>query len=224
MSERRELIVKIDGLRDVSAAQVAVDAGADVVGFIFAPARRQVAPEYVREIRAALQLDATRPQTIVGVFVNSGGNEIGRAAETSGVDAVQLSGEESPSILDEIDLPVIKALRFPAGTALDDAYAVIDAWYAAPRPVTRVIVDGHEPGSYGGTGAIADWDFVAALAARYPIMLAGGLTPENVVQAVELVNPAGVDVSSGVETDGEKDQRKIRSFVQRARSAAGTLS
>jgi phosphoribosylanthranilate isomerase len=222
VSARNELLVKICGLRDVASAQASIDAGADALGFILAPSKRQVTSELVGEIRRLLVLSPTRPQMIVGVTVNASPDAIRHAVETAGLDAVQLSGDESPSILDDLDVPVIKALRFADGTSLDTGYAELDAWYAAPRPVTRVIIEGYRAGSYGGTGTAADWEFAAALAARYPIILAGGLSPENVAEAVTTVLPSGVDVSSGVETDGAKDTDKIGLFIRRARAAAGS--
>jgi phosphoribosylanthranilate isomerase len=217
--EGSRLIIKMCGIGDAASAQVAIDAGADALGFILAPSKRRIAPEAIQEIRDDIRMDTDRPQMLVGVFVGSTAKDIADAARVGTLDAVQLSGDEDPAILADIDLPVIKALRFEAGIALSDAYRQMDAWYAAPRPATRVIVEGHRAGSYGGTGTLADWDFVAALAARYPIILAGGLTLDNVAEAIDTVRPAGVDVSSGTETDGVKDPAKIRAFIRNARAA-----
>ncbi len=116
-------------------------------------------------------------------------------------------------------MPVIKAFRFPEGTSLDDAARVIEPWFSAARPAARVIVEGHAPGAYGGTGMPADWSLVARLGERFPVVLAGGLTPENVADAVREARPWGVDVSSGVERDGQKDPEMIYQFVTRARQA-----
>jgi phosphoribosylanthranilate isomerase len=119
---------------------------------------------------------------------------------------------------------VIKVMRFPEGMSLEDAMREIDPWFAASKPVSRVIVEGHAPGSWGGTGTRADWSFVETLAVRYPIVLAGGLDPGNVSEAITSARPWGVDVSSGVETDGRKDASKIREFVRAARAAYDGLS
>jgi len=208
--------VKICGLRDAASARVAVEVGADALGFILAPSRRQIAPEHIRRVRHALA-DVGRPlPPMVGVVVNATPAEIAAHVATSGVDMIQLSGDELPTMLDEIDVPVIKVLRFEAGTSVDDARRAIHRWHDRPRPATWLLVEGHAPGSYGGTGTVADWGLAAALAEGVPLWLAGGLTPETVGEAVRRVRPLGVDVSSGVETDGAKDAAKIAAFVRNA--------
>lgn len=223
MSVERAFFVKICGLQDASAAQAAVDAGADALGFILAPSRRRISPQEVMEIASALDRSTSHP-SIVGVTVNTTAEEITQMVETAGLETVQLSGDESTGILDRLDLPVIKVVRFPEGVTLDDAMREIDPWFAASKPVARVIVEGHAPGSWGGTGTRADWSFVETLAVRYPVVLAGGLDPDNVGEAISTARPWGVDVSSGVETDGRKDAAKIREFVRAARTAYDELS
>ncbi|HWV24811.1 MAG TPA: phosphoribosylanthranilate isomerase [Thermomicrobiales bacterium] len=219
------VFVKICGLRDAGSAQVAVDSGADALGFILAESRRQVTPDSIREIRRSLASCARdMPQSgidpdLVGVVVNVGPDEISRIVSESGVDLIQLSGDESPEILDDLDVPAIKALRFPVGLSVDDALREVSAWLDGPHPARHVLVEGHTHGLYGGTGARADWSIVAGVAERYPVILAGGLDPENVSEAVAAVGPFGVDVSSGIETDGAKDHEKIRNFVRAARRA-----
>jgi phosphoribosylanthranilate isomerase len=210
--------IKICGLRDAAAARVAVEAGADALGFILAPSRRQIAPEVIRDIRISLA-SRDAPPPFVGVTVNATPEEIASAVTVGGVDMIQLSGDERPDVLDSIDVPVIKALRFHAGAPLDSARREIDAWLDRPRPATWLLVEGHAAGSYGGTGIIADWGLVASIAADYPIWLAGGLTPENVSHAIAQVRPQGVDVSSGVEIAGLKDAARIRTFALHAREA-----
>lgn len=216
------LFVKICGLREASSARVAVEAGADALGFILAPARRQVTPEAIRAIREELESASGELPPLVGVTVNAGPNAIARDIESSGVDLVQLSGDEDPAILAEIDLPVIRAMRLPSGMAVDAALHAVSAWFDAPRPAAHVIVEGHVAGAYGGTGEQADWALAAEIARRYPVILAGGLDPENVFSAIETVDPFGVDVSSGTETDGVKDHAKIRDFIHHARTARQT--
>lgn len=214
------MFVKICGLRDLESARVAVEAGADALGFILAESRRQVAPETIAPIRRQLSAGETPLPQFVGVTVNASPGEIRRATQIAGLDAVQLSGDEDSSVLPDIDLPVAKMLRFPSGTSLDAALREVEGWLSGPKPAIRVMVEGHVDGSYGGTGSRADWVLVAQIAERYPIVLAGGLTPDNVVEAVSAANPAGVDVSSGVETDGVKDHEKIRIFIAKARRSA----
>ncbi len=208
--------VKICGLRDTASAKVAVEAGTDALGFILAPSRRQIAPERIREIRAEIAGAADALPPLVGVVVNASAAEIAESVETSGVDMIQLSGDERPEMLDELEVPVIKALRFATGTAVDEARREIARWLDRPRPATWVLVEGHVPGSYGGTGTVADWALAARLAEEFPVWLAGGLAPDNVAAAVEQVRPFGVDVSTGIETDGVKDAAKIRSFIEQA--------
>lgn len=220
MSDPSLMFVKICGLRDSASAQVAVDAGADALGFILAPSKRQISAEQLLSISRSLIARSKRLPTTVGVMVNATAKEINDMVHVSGVDVIQLSGDEDPSILSRIETPAIKALRFPADTSLDQALAMIEPWYTAKRPAVRVVIEGFEVGSYGGSGAVADWNFVQQIALRYPIVLAGGLTPDNVVEAIESVGPQGVDVSSGVETDGVKDPEKIRVFIERAKGAA----
>lgn len=208
------------GLRDAQSASVAAGSGADALGFILEPSRRQVSVQDIADIRRSVELEVGTVPPFVGVTVNAAPEDIARVIAVGALDAIQLSGDEPVSILAGIDVPVIKALRFTAATSLDDAIRQVDAWLSGPRPAERVIVEGHAEGSYGGSGARADWEFVARIAARYPIVLAGGLDPDNVAEAIETVQPQGVDVSSGTETDGVKDHTKIRAFVRNARSTA----
>jgi len=218
-----QIFVKICGLRDAVSARVAIESGADALGFILARSRRQIRPESVQEIRRSLapcvrdmpRSGITPP--LVGVVVNASPGEISALVEESGVDMIQLSGDEAPEILASIDVPAIKALRFPSGLPVEDALRQVSVWLDGPRPVDHVIVEGHADGSYGGTGTRADWAFVAEVAKRYPIILAGGLDPENVGDAISAVRPFGVDVSSGIETNGVKDHGKIRRFFASAR-------
>ncbi|HLU36844.1 MAG TPA: phosphoribosylanthranilate isomerase [Thermomicrobiales bacterium] len=223
MSGSDALFVKMCGLRDAESAAAAVDARADALGFILAPSRRQVTARAVADIRRSVAAEVVALPPFVGVTVNATPRSIERDVEAAALDMIQLSGDEPVSILAEIDVPVIKALRFTASTSLDDAIREVDAWLSGPRAAERVIVEGHAEGSYGGSGARADWDFVARISERYPIVLAGGLDPDNVAEAIQTVRPRGVDVSSGTETDGEKDQAKIRAFARNARSAAERL-
>lgn len=204
----------------ITAARVAIEAGADALGFILAPSKRQIAAQEIAEIREALSAGGRTVPSLVGVTVNATKESIEQWVRDGELDMIQLSGDESVSMLAVMDVPVIKALRFPADTSPDDALREVDAWLSGPRPAARVIVEGHADGSYGGTGARADWELVARIAGQYSIVLAGGLDPENVMDAVSTVRPSGVDVSSGTETNGVKDHDKIRAFLRNARAAA----
>jgi phosphoribosylanthranilate isomerase len=208
------MLVKICGLRTVEHAIAATAAGAAMLGLVFAPSRRRVRPEEAGAIvRAVRGRAGPRPQ-IVGLFVNAPAAEIRGVAATVGLDLVQLSGDEPVSLLDELSLPVIKAIRM-------DGSAHEAAWIGRAGQGSSVVLlaDAHVPGAYGGTGVLADWGRAAELARRAPLLLAGGLTAENVAAAIVAVAPLGVDVSSGVERDGVKDTAKIEAFLEAAHAA-----
>jgi phosphoribosylanthranilate isomerase len=208
--------IKICGLRTAEHALAAVAAGADMLGFILAPARRQVSPETVAEIaRAVRQAPGGRNILLVGVFVNEAPDRITQIVDACNLDIVQLSGDEDPAALRRLPrtVDVFKAVRL-VGAPGEAAW--LDLGLAAP-PV-RLLVDAHVPGVYGGAGITADWERAALVARERGVILAGGLTPENVADAIRRVRPWGVDVSSGVETDGAKDGAKIRAFIAAARA------
>jgi phosphoribosylanthranilate isomerase len=205
-------IVKICGLRTVEHARAAVEAGADLLGFIFAPARRQVPPAEAATISAAVRaMPAGRRVGLVGVFVNQAAELMATIVRECDLDAIQLSGDENQEIMEALppDCMAIKAVRL-AGAAEEQG------WLRA-NEAARLLVDAHVPGAYGGSGVVADWGHAAELARQRPIILAGGLTPDNVAEAIRQVRPWGVDVSSGVETDGLKDVAKIQAFVAAVR-------
>ena len=215
--------VKICGLREPAHARAAALAGADLLGMIFAPARRQVTAETAAAcIQAARTAAPARRILAVGVFVNATAEELNRTAMVAGLDLLQLHGEEDPALLDELDRPVIKGLRpvpSSTGAAVD---AMIARYAAAANAPLAYLIDGYHPGHYGGTGTRADWSLVAELARRWPVILSGGLDAANVATAIQSVRPRAVDVSSGVETDGVKDVGKITAFVVAAKSAFHT--
>lgn len=198
--------VKICGLREAAHAIAAAEAGADYLGFVFAPTRRYITPEAVAEIRRSLPADVQA----VGLFVNAEATAIRSIAQFCRLDFVQLCGDESPEFCRALGVPVIKSLRVRGPEIAHDVarYAEVAAW---------CVLDGYQPNAYGGTGTGFDWTLAAKLTDRYRIMLAGGLDPANVGIAVATARPWGVDVSSGVETDGRKDIAKISAFVWAAR-------
>lgn len=209
--------VKVCGLRDVRAAAVAAHAGADFLGFILAETRRKAPPELIVEVRRHLETIGEAPPLLVGVTVNRSAREIGDLVNQSRMDVVQLSGDESPELLDDVDIPVIKTLHIDDSMDVADLRQTADAWLDHPKPVTALLIDAKVTGHYGGTGAQTDWTLSALLAEHYPLVLAGGLKPGNVAEGISAVGPLGVDVSSGVEIDGVKDHALIESFVARAR-------
>jgi phosphoribosylanthranilate isomerase len=207
-------MVKICGLRTAEAAIVAAAAGADLLGFIFAPSKRQVTASDVAGILAAVRT-AGYATPAVGVFVDPGIVQLKRDIAVSGIDMVQLSGEESPDVYAGAAIPIIKA--FPAGSQQDSA--MLEQQCARWPHASHFLVDAHDPNLRGGTGKLANWDVCRQLAAQRNILLAGGLHPGNVRDAIATVRPFGVDVASGVETDGVKVPGKIREFIANARAA-----
>jgi phosphoribosylanthranilate isomerase len=206
-------VIKICGLRTVEQALVAAEAGADLIGLVFAPSRRRIEVAQAVAIRDALERIPNRPQ-VVGLFVNSPPAAICDIVERCGLDVIQLSGDEPVALLDQLpSYQILKAIRLNDGAG--------EAEWLANGPHhdrTRLLVDAHVAGAYGGTGITADWSKSATLASQRQILLAGGLTPANVGQAIQQVQPWGVDVSSGVETDGSKDSVKIRAFIAAVRA------
>jgi phosphoribosylanthranilate isomerase len=219
---RHSGIVKICGLREPEHAAVAAAAGADLLGFIFAPARRQVTPAEARTAIAAAR-SAAGPRGIlaVGVFVDAAADAVNDTAATAMLDLVQLHGNEPAAMIEELIVPALKVFRPRPGDDPDEIEKEIERYLSAPRPPVAVVVDGYSERGAGGEGVGADWSTAARLAVGRPFVLAGGLTPENVGEAIERVSPTGVDVSSGVETDGIKDPRRIATFVSAARAAFG---
>jgi phosphoribosylanthranilate isomerase len=197
------MLVKICGVTRAEDARAAVEAGASAIGFVFWPeSPRFIDPYRARAIRASLPPFVTA----VGVFVNQPFEYVSGVASLVRLGAVQLHGDEPPAFASRLAAPVLKAL--PLEAAGD---RVLAAW---PDEIT-VLLDVHDPVKRGGTGRTIDWDAAAAIAARRPIVLAGGLTPDNVAGAVARVRPSGIDVSSGVEVSpGIKDHRRVRALFE----------
>lgn len=209
--------VKICGLRHQRDIDAAIEAGADMLGFMFyKPSHRYVTPqEAVNQLEKNENL-AHPPKEravpdLVGVFVNEDANAINDIVKTAGLQFVQLHGDETPEFCQRIQVPVIKALRFSSSADLPQVKAYQSV-------VWRILLDTPTK-QWGGSGQIHDWALAHQIAHNTPIILAGGLTPQNVDEAIRNVHPWGVDVSSGVETEKEKDPAKIRAFVQAVRSA-----
>lgn len=199
--------VKICGITTIDDAQVAVDAGADMVGLIFYPP----SPRYVTPAQAQA-ITATLPpgMVAVGVFVNETVETMTRIGRESGVQVLQLHGEESSDICQQLPWPVIKTFRFTARVQPE-----LMRHYA----VQAFLIEGFRAEVYGGGGVKADWQRVAALPAYGHIILAGGLTADNVQEAIRVVHPYAVDVCSGVEAiPGKKDRGKVRAFIQHAKT------
>jgi phosphoribosylanthranilate isomerase len=200
--------VKICGITNVDDARVAVEAGTDMLGLIFyPPSPRYVTPEQARTIVAALPPSLST----VGVFVNEDVDTIMHVARDSGVQIIQLHGEESPELCRQLPWRVVKTFRFTAHVRPE---------MMRQYDVDAFLIEGFHPDFYGGGGARADWQRVASLHTYGRIILAGGLTPENVHEAIRVVRPYAVDVCSGVEAvPGKKDWRKVQAFIARAKAA-----
>lgn len=215
---QRGQIVKIDGLREPEHAAIAADAGADLVGFIFAPTRRQVSHEVARACVEAAK--AANPDVLaVGVFVDAPLLEMQKAVEVAGLDVVQLHGEDALDATMSLGVPTLRALRPQPGALASDVITRIDECLTGDAASAAFLIDGYLAGAYGGTGVRADWNLVRSVCRLRPVMLAGGLDPRNVAEGIQLVRPLGVDVSSGVEVDGVKDRHLIVAFIQEARAA-----
>jgi len=193
--------VKICGICDAEAAQAAVEAGADLLGFHFCSSARRVSPEAAKEIVDGLSV---RP-TIVGVFIDQDAEEVRQIAEFVGLQMLQLHGSEAPGF--DAGHPVIKVLKVCDGSVPD----------ATPWP-DPIMLDTWSHDQRGGTGRTWDWDLARDLLATRKVFIAGGLEPGNVGKVVNTLKPYGVDVSSGVEASVRvKDPDKVRAFVHAVR-------
>ncbi|HLF91149.1 MAG TPA: phosphoribosylanthranilate isomerase [Anaerolineales bacterium] len=207
------MFVKICGITVLKDALVAVDAGAYMLGYNFYPlSKRYIQPEACAEIQNEL---AQRNVSViaVGVFVNAFREEIEQTVVRCNIDYAQFSGDETPEFAAGLDVPWFKAIR-PKSTL----EAVRDGNLFGRAAPPGLLVDSYRPGQYGGTGEAGDWGVASVLSGQLSILLAGGLTPENVISAIEQVRPWGVDVASGVESaPGVKDHEKIRLFLRHAK-------
>lgn len=198
--------VKICGITNEDDALQAVDAGADALGFVF----YDLSPRCISYAAAERIIRKLPPfVTTVGVFVNSPASTVNAAVEQCGLQVVQLHGDEKPAYCSEVRQRIVKAFRIRDISSLEAV---------AQYPVSGYLLDAYVPGSYGGTGLTFNWD-VARIAKQYgPIILAGGLNPDNVCAAVKSVAPYAVDISSGVESaPGKKDHAKVTELIRRAK-------
>lgn len=202
--------IKICGITNVQDALVAVEAGADALGFVFYDkSPRCIEPAVAKRIIAQLP-----PFVLpVGVFVNHDQETIRNIYNECGLAFAQLHGDESPAFCETLGRPVLRALRLR-----DRGSLLALAEYKGRMGVRGFVIDAFSSEAYGGTGQTVDWSLAREVAKAAPILLAGGLTPNNVHEAVRQVQPYGVDVSSGVEeSPGKKDPEKIRAFTQAVR-------
>ncbi|MHC4294400.1 MAG: phosphoribosylanthranilate isomerase [Planctomycetota bacterium] len=208
--------MKIEGLRDPGTALRIAQMGADAIGLVFAESPRWVSPETARAV-----VDCLPPWiTTVGVFVNADATTINRVIQRTRIGYVQLHGDETPEIVEQIERPCIKAFRVRDESWLGEVRGWMDSCSARSN-LAGVLLDAYNPDVRGGTGERFNWDLVAdaraggKMAGIDPIILAGGLDATCVSQAIELVQPWAVDVASGVESSpGVKDLRKVEAFIR----------
>jgi phosphoribosylanthranilate isomerase len=215
--------IKICGICDVETARLVESTSADAIGLNFYPTSpRHVSIESAVEISAAVEGQLLR----VGLFVNSQLEEIVSISEQVGLDALQLHGDETPQFIAELatrcETPIVRAFRCREANLNDVAKYVTECEQLNGK-LAAVLVDAHTDGAYGGTGHRVDWSMVGARddsLRRVPLILAGGLTPLNVAEAIRVAEPHGVDVASGVEASpGRKDEQMVRLFAHHAADA-----
>jgi len=211
------VFVKICGITNLEDALYAADAGADMLGFIFyPPSPRSIGVEDARAIAQVLRARANRPQ-LVGVFVDESPAHMQQVLDAAQLDAAQLSGNEPVETLRALHERSCRAYKVVRRAEQAEQYA--DATPAGAAP--QLLLEADHPTLYGGTGQRADDALAAQLARRFRILLAGGLTPDNVAAAVSAARPWGVDVASGVEASkGRKDHVKVRAFIDAVRAAS----
>ena len=213
---------KICGIRDLPNALVAVESGADLLGFVFVEGvRRQLEPEKAAEIITALRDSVPEDSPgIVGLFANQPAGFVNEVIGLCGLDFVQLCGDEPSQFWDRLNASVIRQVKvredLPRGQSLDIARRKVEEALDAGH---FALLDKHQVGHLGGTGVVFDWQLARDIAKDHRVTLAGGLTPDNVSDAISTVQPWAVDVSTGVETDGVKDPAKIRAFAAAVRAA-----
>lgn len=202
--------VKICGITSVEDAAAAVDAGADALGFIF----YRKSPRYIEPAMAKRIIMSLPPLVAaVGVFVDEEQQTVRNLMDDCGLSLAQLHGQESAAYCQELGRPVLKALRVK-----DRSSFLALAECQGRAGVRGFVLDAFSDQAYGGTGQVIDWQLAAEAARAAHILLAGGLTPDNVAQAIQSVQPYGVDVSSGVEREpGKKDHEKVRAFIRAVR-------
>jgi phosphoribosylanthranilate isomerase len=214
--------IKICGIKTEAHALAAAEAGADFIGLVFTQSPRQITPAQANNIIAALKQGQTDAPEIVGIFANTPVYVVNRIAEFCHLDYVQLSGVETMEYCRELTPPIFKVMRISRHHKPEQVCQDLTAWSNFFSDHKHIfLLDTYDSGRYGGTGKQMDWDVAKAIAEKFNLIIAGGLTPENVPVAINKVRPWGVDVSSGMETEGEKDMNKIKAFIKAVRDADG---
>jgi phosphoribosylanthranilate isomerase len=211
--------IKICGLSQLEDADAASRYGADFLGLIFAPSKRQVIENAAQPIADYIHHLPHHPE-VVGVFVNLPADEVNGIADYCNLDRVQLSGDESWDYCRDIAYPLIKVIHVSSeSTALAVMHEIDEGYRLLSAEKLICMVDSQVGHAYGGTGKTIALDLLKEITSRFPVIVAGGLTPENVTGIVKTVCPWGVDTSSGVESGGDKDIARIKAFITAARAA-----
>ncbi len=211
--------VKICGLKDEVHALAAAEAGADFIGLVVAPSQRQITPTQAERIASVVKATGQAVE-VVGLFVNETAQTVNEMADFCRLDRVQLSGDETWEYCREIKRPLIKVLRVSRRHSAERLGDILAEGAKVLGDKQFIFsLDAHVKGKYGGTGVTFNWSVARQIAEQYPIIIAGGLTPENVARAIDQATPWGVDVSSGVEVNGAKHTARIRAFINAVRRA-----
>ncbi|MFB1080923.1 phosphoribosylanthranilate isomerase [Jeotgalibacillus sp. JSM ZJ347] len=198
------MLVKICGLMKKEDVTTAVESGADYIGFVFADSKRRISYSHAANISSHIP-DYVKK---VGVFVNPSIDEVNEAVAVAKLDFIQLHGDESPEFCSKMPKPVIKAFSISEQTDIENM---------KQYQVAHILADAPGADYRGGSGHTFDWSMIKN--SPQEVILAGGLTPENVSEAIRETAPLGVDVSSGVETNGQKDDKKITAFIRQAKGS-----
>ena len=215
------LVIKMCGNRSATDLVNAADAGADLLGIIFADAWRRIPVDYAKEIVTELRGKADHVPPVVGVFVDQPVDEVNATADKVGLDMIQLHGTETPDYWEQMERPLIICRRISSALTAEQVEGELEIVADfMQRTGSLSLIEPHVEGEPGGAGISLDFTLAERLARRYSFILAGGLGPGNVGEAIRAVRPWGVDVSSGVETDRVKDPSKVGRFVYEARRAS----
>ncbi|HDX9589464.1 TPA: phosphoribosylanthranilate isomerase [Bacillus pseudomycoides] len=196
--------VKICGITDIKAARIACEYGADAIGFVFAESKRKITPEQAKQIIEELPENVMK----VGVFVNESMEVIENIATYCGLTHVQLHGDEQNYHIKRLNVPSIKAVGVSSSEDIERA---------AEYETDFILFDSPKEQFHGGNGKTFSWELLRSNPIEQRCILAGGLNLENITEAIEMVRPYMVDVSSGVETNGKKDIEKIKQFITKAK-------
>lgn len=199
--------VKVCGIKSLEDALAAAEYGADALGFVF----YSKSPRYIEPEEAAAIIEKLPPfVTPVALFVNAHEESVKAVLKETGIEVLQFHGDETPDYVSSFSQRTIKALRIKDEQSINDMHKY---------DVNAILADAYSPDAYGGTGKTFNWDILSCLESSERIILAGGLGPENVAEAIRKVSPYAVDVSSGVEASpGVKDHDKLRRFIEEAKS------